>query len=970
MAQYKTEIVFTGDASDLESTLDSAEKKGSGLGSALGGVATVAGGFIVAQGLTALPGLMSSITSGAAALELEAQKVQTVFGDALPAVSGWAATAAHDMGLTTGEAEGLAAGFADLLIPMGFAQTDAAAMSTEVIGLSGALSEWSGGTKSAADVADILSKAMLGETDGLKSLGISLSAVEIETEMARLAQEGLEGENTAQTKAMAIQNLVMAKSTDAQTAYAEGADTAARKQAIATANINEAKEAIMLALLPAVTLLMGGVASLAAILAEDLLPILITVIETIVAGIEPALAGMAAGFELVMGFIEPFTTLLMDNLEPVLVGLAAALGVIAVVAIPPLLAMLAAWTIATWSQVTALAAQAIAFAAAYAPIVAIAALVAIAIGALYLAWESNFLGIQDITEQVIDAVVPYIEQGMALLQTAFGYVMEAWDTLWIGIQWVAENIIPPILDGIQLYFETWWAIIQAVFGYLQTAWDALWPAIQWVAETVIPPILDGVQLYFETWWGILQGIFGFLMTAWDTLWSGIQWVAENIVPPILSGVTTVIDTFRGLAEAAFTLLQSAWEGAWNAIDFAWTTIGEPLFGVIKLAIGFVKDRIKEQIELAQSAWETAWDVINAVWETVISPLYELIKTGIGLLVEGFETSLDTLETTWDTVWGALRSGIDAFINPIMAAIQPLADLIDTVKGGLGAIGGFLGGALGITERAFPMYRPDLAPDKQLLFLDDGGQLVAVPIDKDMQIYRPGESTSAPSAAVIAADPNATRPVGPPLVGSPGGGGSGGGAINYASTGSGIGGRSAGYVLGVIAPADARGEISGSLMAKVGRAKTLTIVNVGGDRWRISGGAANVLGVAFQWLLNHPDLTTRVKAGPNGERVPVSGFDYWTTSGPNGIEYRLEPYAEAGVADPVNDQIQAGGQGRSQQAPQPVAASTGGVSGGGTGGVTMVFNNATINAGSEGEAKRSAGDFGYLVGSEARAAGLV
>jgi hypothetical protein len=62
----------------------------------------------------------------------------------------------------------------DLLKPMGFTADQAADMSTEMVGLAGALSAWSGGTIDAAGVADIMTKAMLGETDGLKALGISM----------------------------------------------------------------------------------------------------------------------------------------------------------------------------------------------------------------------------------------------------------------------------------------------------------------------------------------------------------------------------------------------------------------------------------------------------------------------------------------------------------------------------------------------------------------------------------------------------------------------------------------------------------------------------------------------------------------------------------------------------------------------------------------------------------------------------
>ena len=51
---------------------------------------------------------------------------------------------ATSMGMTTREFTNASAGIGDLLIPMGFAREEAAGMSTDLVELSGALSEWTG----------------------------------------------------------------------------------------------------------------------------------------------------------------------------------------------------------------------------------------------------------------------------------------------------------------------------------------------------------------------------------------------------------------------------------------------------------------------------------------------------------------------------------------------------------------------------------------------------------------------------------------------------------------------------------------------------------------------------------------------------------------------------------------------------------------------------------------------------------
>lgn len=276
MADQEYTIILRGDAKQLEKELDGlgvkvksvekatddAGKSSKGFGSALGDVGKVAGGFVLAQGMIAAPAILKSMSDTSRDLELQMKKQTIVFGDQLPVVDSWAKANAASMGLTNNEARNLAAGMADLLIPMGMTREAAAKMSTDTIGLAGALSEWSGGQKSAAEVSDILTKAYLGETDGLKALGIAISADEVAKRMAADGNDKLTGQAQAQAQALTIQQLILEKSTDAQTAYANGAGSAARKQAEMTAAVNQSKEELAMAMGPAIAFVTTKLAEL------------------------------------------------------------------------------------------------------------------------------------------------------------------------------------------------------------------------------------------------------------------------------------------------------------------------------------------------------------------------------------------------------------------------------------------------------------------------------------------------------------------------------------------------------------------------------------------------------------------------------------------------------------------------------------------------------------------------------------
>lgn len=234
-----------------------AAQKSSFLGKALGQVAATASGFLVARGVMAIPQILGGIVSTSRDLELQMKKANIVFGDQIDVVNEWAKANAKAMGLSAAEATNLAARFGDLLIPMGFARKEAAEMSSEVVGLAGALSEWSGGQRSSAEVADILAKAMVGEREALKSLGIVITEADIKAKLAASGFTGLAGAQLQQARATATQTLLFEKSVDAQAAFAEGSGSAARKQAEMSAQMQEAKEAISLALTPALLSVTG-----------------------------------------------------------------------------------------------------------------------------------------------------------------------------------------------------------------------------------------------------------------------------------------------------------------------------------------------------------------------------------------------------------------------------------------------------------------------------------------------------------------------------------------------------------------------------------------------------------------------------------------------------------------------------------------------------------------------------------------
>lgn len=223
-------------------------------------------------------------------MEVLGRKAKTVFAETLPQVTQAAEENANAMGLTVGQYIDAAAAIGDLLVPMGFQREEAANISTELVNLSGALSEWTGGQIKAEDVTKILGKAVLGEREELKQLGISINEADVKARLAEKGLSSLTGEMLQQAKAAATLELITEKSGDAQAAFAANSDTLVRRQAELRASFQDINESLATALIPVFQRLLE--------VAEPVVKNVVEFIKALVAGEQPT--GKFAGL---IGFL-------------------------------------------------------------------------------------------------------------------------------------------------------------------------------------------------------------------------------------------------------------------------------------------------------------------------------------------------------------------------------------------------------------------------------------------------------------------------------------------------------------------------------------------------------------------------------------------------------------------------------------------------------------------------------------------
>jgi len=480
-------IKITGDTKGVDDAVGHVEGVFDGMSSKAAGIATAIGG---AFAIDKVAGFVGDLNGLATELDILDKKTSTVFEGSADTVRAWADANNEALGLSDEKLSGLAAGFGDLLKPMGFTADQAATMSTGVLNLAGALSAWGGGKQSAAEVSDVLAKAMLGERDGLKALGISISEADVQAKLAANGQEKLTGAALQQAKAVATQQLIFEKSTDAQKAWADGSMDAVKNQNTLKATIDD----------------------LRATLAEKLQPAFAWVSQFIVSDLIPGFQAAAAAVQdFYENKIRPVIDFLAEHQE-ILIGVAAAIAV----------GLVAAF----YSWAAGAAAAAAATIAATWPIVAIGAAIAALVAGVIYAYE-HWGWFRTAVDTVADVLTEKV-----------------WPAIKVVAEWLADHI-PPAVSAVIGWFGELWSKASSTFGSIRDAvgWvidkagnlvdtvkglpGKFTEGLSGVAETVTAPFRSAFNGIADLW-NSTVGAMSFSIPDWVPVVGGKSWNVPDI----------------------------------------------------------------------------------------------------------------------------------------------------------------------------------------------------------------------------------------------------------------------------------------------------------------------------------------------------------------------------------------------------------------------------------------------------------
>jgi len=238
---------ITGDTKDLDSSIKSSDNAVQGLGKSGLSIGKILKGAFAVAAVRAIGMFGKELISVASDAEETRNKFNVTFKDVSTSAAETAANLASSFGLSRTAAQSLLADTGDLLSGFGFTGEAALDMSTQVNELAVDLASFTNFSGGAEGASAALTKALLGEREGIKSLGISIS----EADIAQLAEDkGIVGELDRQTKAQLTLELAVRQSGNAVGDFARSQDSFANQSRIATAKIEDLKVSLGSNLLP------------------------------------------------------------------------------------------------------------------------------------------------------------------------------------------------------------------------------------------------------------------------------------------------------------------------------------------------------------------------------------------------------------------------------------------------------------------------------------------------------------------------------------------------------------------------------------------------------------------------------------------------------------------------------------------------------------------------------------------------
>ena len=192
-----------------------------------------------------------------------------------------------------------------------------------------------------------------------------------------------------------------------------------------------------------------------------------------------------------------------------------------------------------------------------------------AVVALAAAWATDFMGIREVTAEVVG----YIQE---IIQSFLGAIQTVWAEDLFGIRTTTEQVWESIKSAFGLALEAIRLLFKAFAEIFKGDWSSAWETIKQLGSTVWGLIKTLFGAFLDGIVGLLVGIgaalYGAALAAWNYVKDGASEAWEAVKSWFELAVEDPVAAIMGIGTAMMNAGTSIIDSLWSGLKSAWETV--------------------------------------------------------------------------------------------------------------------------------------------------------------------------------------------------------------------------------------------------------------------------------------------------------------------------------------------------------------------------------------------------------------
>lgn len=252
------------------------------------------------------------------------------------------------------------------------------------------------------------------------------------------------------------------------------------------------------------------------------------------------------------------------------------------------------------------------------------------------------------------------------LQTVWGGIKAAWDAYVNAVSWAWENVYQPVWQAISDFaMNVLWPALQSVFQWIGDAWQWLSDKFSevwgWIRDNVLNPMVDFFQ---NTLWPAIQSVIDWIVDKWNwlsetlsTVWS---WIRDNVIQLMVDGFHRIWDAVSTVAG----WISDKWNWMYGNLLNVWNWLNE---NVIQRQIrGFhrIWEAVLSVAGWISDKWNWLTDRLHAGWVWVDENVLGPFRRGLDVLKGWFRTTVDNIGRIWDGIKEKTKAPVQFVVDVV------------------------------------------------------------------------------------------------------------------------------------------------------------------------------------------------------------------------------------------------------------------------------------------------------------------